>query len=145
MCQRSLFALILTRRQPPTGKSRAELVIYDPFFCDGATVRHLRGLGFETVINRNRDFYKDLRDGDIPAHDVLVTNPPYSGDHKVQAIDFAVEGNHGRPWLFLLPNYCVTKRYYTARGAHLLSVPNHIMTMCYDFTVYRILRFHIPT
>jgi hypothetical protein len=36
------------------GKPEKELVIYDPYYCKGSMVSHLKELGFETVINRNR-------------------------------------------------------------------------------------------
>ncbi|CAD7939810.1 unnamed protein product [Amoebophrya sp. A25] len=34
------------------------------------------------VINEKRDFYADIEKNVIPDYDLLVTNPPYSGDHK---------------------------------------------------------------
>ena len=45
-------------------------------------VHHLQRLGFESVYNRNEDFYAAIEAGHTPEHDVLVTNPPYSGEHK---------------------------------------------------------------
>ena len=41
------------------------------------------GVRRERVLNRNRDFYADIATGQLPQqYDVLLTNPPYSGDHK---------------------------------------------------------------
>lgn len=69
----------------PTGASKALLTCYDPYYCQGRVVRLLASLGFDEsrVLNRMSDFYKDLEQGTVPEHDVLVTNPPFSGDHKV--------------------------------------------------------------
>ena len=39
------------------GVAPEELRIYDPYFCNGAVVRHLTALGFPNVYNRNEDFY----------------------------------------------------------------------------------------
>lgn len=47
-------------------KPVSELVIYDPYWCKGNMVSHLSQLGFSTVINRNRDFYKDIKNKQIP-------------------------------------------------------------------------------
>lgn len=40
------------------GKAPAELVIYDPYYCQGSTVERLASAGFPNVYNRNEDFYK---------------------------------------------------------------------------------------
>ena len=54
--------------------------VYDPYYCDGGVRRRLAALGFREVFNENRDFYADIQSKSVPRHDVLVTNPPYSGD-----------------------------------------------------------------
>mmetsp|Transcript_8151 Transcript_8151/g.13736 ORF Transcript_8151/g.13736 Transcript_8151/m.13736 type:complete len:360 (-) Transcript_8151:16-1095(-) len=69
-------------------KTTAELTVYDPYWCEGSMVSHMRELGYENVINRNRDFYMDIKKKNIPGYDVLVTNPPYSGEHKVNLLKF---------------------------------------------------------
>lgn len=38
------------------GKTRSSLLIYDPYYCNGGVQRKLQSLGFDNVINRNRDF-----------------------------------------------------------------------------------------
>lgn len=48
------------------GKPKSELVVYDPYFCQGQMVRHMHELGFENVINLNRDFYQDILNKAIP-------------------------------------------------------------------------------
>ena len=40
------------------GKTNASLRIYDPYYCEGSVLLHLRALGFGNVYNRNEDFYK---------------------------------------------------------------------------------------
>jgi hypothetical protein len=44
-------------------------------------VKHLEGLGFKTVYNKCEDFYDVIHKKSIPPHDVVITNPPYSGTH----------------------------------------------------------------
>ena len=78
------------------GKPPAELAIYDPYYCDGAVKRHLAAAGFPRVHNENDDFYGVLAAGACPAHDVLVTNPPYSGDHPQRCVEFALGRNKAR-------------------------------------------------
>lgn len=92
------------------GKSKGELLIYDPYYCEGSVIHHLGALGYSSVINRNRDFYADVENGLIPHFDVVVTNPPYSGDHKERCVRFCVES--ARPWLLLMPNYVALKAYF---------------------------------
>jgi len=94
-----------------------ELRIYDPYFCNGAVQRHLAALGFPRVHNRNEDFYEVQAQGRVPPHDVVVTNPPYSGSHPQRLFGF-LEHNR-RPWLALMPNWVCARDYYGAatRGA----------------------------
>ena len=68
------------------------------------------------MINENKDFYAVCQRGEVPEHDVLVTNPPYSADHVERCITFAAKNlyEHGRPYFLLLPSYCVNKPYYTS-------------------------------
>lgn len=60
--------------------------------------------------HRNEDFYKVVENGQQPPHDVLVTNPPYSGDHKKRCLEYCRAS--GKPWFLLIPNYVATKDYY---------------------------------
>ena len=95
-------------------KAPRDLVIYDPYYCAGGTKRSFAALGYERVINENEDFYAVVREGRVPAHDVLVTNPPYSADHVERCLTFAAENleRRGRPYFLLLPSYVVHKPYY---------------------------------
>ncbi|CAM9521565.1 unnamed protein product, partial [Discosporangium mesarthrocarpum] len=92
------------------GRQRKTLRIWDPYFCAGRTPRLLGELGFPSVFHQNEDFYKVIREGRQPKYDVLITNPPYSGDHKRLCLEYCVSS--GKPWLLLIPNYVATKDYY---------------------------------
>lgn len=119
------------------GKSKEELVIYDPYYCKGSMVSHMAGLGYTNVINRNRDFYEDIATKAIPGisaaqnvnwnvisdcdcffivftteFDVMVTNPPYSGEHKQKLLTFLMNRRVKKPFALLLPAYTVTKSYW---------------------------------
>ena len=95
-------------------KDKSSLAIYDPYYCEGSVVDHLRALGFGNVYNRHEDFYRAVDEGRVPEHDVLVSNPPFSGDHMERAVRFAEHGNRGRPWLLLMPNFMCRKPTYRA-------------------------------
>ena len=114
-----LFRVALALRKP-----KEKLRIYDPYFCEGSVAKHLARLGFTSVYNENEDFYAVVREGRVPEHDVLLTNPPYSGDHFRKILEFC--GRSRKPWLLLLPNFVCRKTYYrpslalpleTARGS----------------------------
>ena len=94
------------------GKTPAELKIYDPYFCQGGVKQNLAQAGFPSVYNRREDCYRVWSEGKAPAFDVLVTNPPYSGEHVARLFQFA-EGC-GKPWLMLIPAYCATLPCYTS-------------------------------
>lgn len=91
-------------------RSRSSLRIYDPYYCDGGVKVKLASLGFTNVINENRDFYKDIASHQIPDHDILVTNPPYSGEHMEKLLEFCRKNQ--KPSFLLLPHFVYTKDYY---------------------------------
>ena len=94
------------------GGAKRQTVIYDPFYCDGSIKRRLAALGFPRCVHENRDFYADVAARTVPEHGVLVTNPPYSGDHKARILEFALTANERRPFALLVPAYCVAKAWY---------------------------------
>ena len=100
-----LFRVALALRKP-----KEKLRIYDPYFCEGSVAKHLARLGFTNVYNENEDFYAVIEEGRVPEHDVLLTNPPYSGDHFRKILEFC--GRSRKPWLLLLPNFVCRKTYY---------------------------------
>jgi len=68
--------------------TRSSLIVYDPFYCNGQAKVLLESLGFVNVKHDKRDFYKDVQNNTIPPHHVMVTNPPYSEDHKERIIEY---------------------------------------------------------
>ena len=96
------------------GKSPKDLVIYDPYFCNGAVIRHLAARGFPHVYNKNEDFYRMIEESRNPDYDILVTNPPFSGNHVERMLKFCVDS--GKPFLCLVPNYVYTKPFYSEQN-----------------------------
>lgn len=101
---------ILFRIATALGRTKESLVIYDPYFCEGTMRSHLARLGFTNVYNRDEDCYAVWAAGRTPAFDVLLTNPPFSGDHMLRALRFAA--TCGKPFLLLLPNFVCYKKSY---------------------------------
>eukprot|EP01063_Lacrimia_lanifica_P025687 TRINITY_DN33615_c0_g1_i1.p1 TRINITY_DN33615_c0_g1~~TRINITY_DN33615_c0_g1_i1.p1 ORF type:complete len:258 (+),score=89.10 TRINITY_DN33615_c0_g1_i1:64-837(+) len=87
-----------------------KLRIYDPYYCAGSIKNTWADAGFPKCHNENEDCYQVWAEGRQPGHDVLITNPPFSADHKEKCIRQCVES--GKPWLLLLPGYCATKQYF---------------------------------
>ena len=87
-------------------KTKEELQIYDPYYCNGATIMHLAELGYHNVFNKNVDFYNST----IPAHDVLITNPPYTGDHCEKLFNFLLKNK--KPYFILLPDYFQKRKFF---------------------------------
>ena len=94
---------LLSRLAKKMHKPASDLKIYDPYYCAGAVKRHLGELGFPKVHNEPDDFYQVIAHKKIPTHDVIVTNPPYSGNHFEKLLDFLKE--NGKPFLLLLPQH----------------------------------------
>lgn len=94
------------------GKTREDLRIFDPYYCEGNMKERLNLLGFKNVRNEKQDFYELIRNDAVPEFDVLVTNPPYSGDHMEKLLRFCTGEQCRRPWFLLMPNYVYTKDYY---------------------------------
>ena len=91
-------------------KPPKSLRIWDPYYCAGSVQRHLKAIGFPLVHNVNEDFYKVLASRQLPEHDVVLTNPPYTADHVERFIRFAVE--NGKPWFLLVPDYFAHRPNY---------------------------------
>lgn len=70
----------------------------------------------------------------IPDFDVLVTNPPYSGDHLERCLSFAARC--GKPFALLLPNYVYNKNYYRSAVREDLTRPFYLIPkQRYTYTV----------
>lgn len=72
----------------------------------------MKEIGYENVYNECEDFYEKIKLNQTPNYDVLITNPPYSGNHVEKILRFCVENK--KPWFLLLPNWAYTKEYYLA-------------------------------
>jgi hypothetical protein len=102
----------------PKELPRTSITLYDPYYCQGRTKELLQELGFTSVVHDCRDFYRDIREKQVPHHDFLVTNPPYSESHKEQCLRFAFsqlqprEEEKGRSFGVLLPAYVTLRQYY---------------------------------
>ena len=94
------------------GKSPDTLRIFDPYFCEGNMKERLASIGFPVVHNEKKDFYELIRTNTLPEFDVLVTNPPYSGNHMERLLSFCTSELCRKPWFLLMPNYVYTKDYY---------------------------------
>lgn len=126
------------------GGTQQQLSIYDPYYCNGTVIRHLAELGFPSVYNRREDCYKvwaeyqlqqssqTYSDNDnnniVSSYDILLTNPPYSGDHIERLVQFVTTTNTDRPWFLLLPQWVHKKDYYiraTAATPPFYVIPRH--------------------
>ena len=113
------------------GKDPKDLLIYDPYYCDGGVKRRLAKLGFENCFNENKDFYAEVANDTFPDFDILVTNPPYSGSHVEKLVTFCRA--LGKPALLLMPNYCYMQFYYATEwkdDGHGTQVPSGELDKC---------------
>lgn len=103
------------------GKQKKEATIYDPYYCAGRAATLLTDVFQQRrlqqsirIQHQKRDFYHDIQMKTVPQYDVLVTNPPYSSNHKERCLDYAVQQlkQYGRPYFILMPNYVAMKEYY---------------------------------
>ena len=115
-----------SKKKKKQGSSN-EATIYDPYYCAGRAAALLSEL-FQRHHNNSkqisstsiriqhekRDFYNDIQQNTVPKHDILVTNPPYSTNHKERCLEFAVNQlkQYGRPFFLLMPNYIASKEYF---------------------------------
>jgi len=115
-----LLQKISSRINGTTSSSNSSLRIYDPYYCNGAMVEHMAQVGFPNVYNRKEDCYSIWSSSKCPVFDVLVTNPPYSGDHIAQLMQHVTAKQFGdRPWLLLLPQWVHKKNYYVLATKHI--------------------------
>jgi len=70
----------------------ADKVLWEPFYCTGASGAHLRSLGFD-VIHEDEDFFTTNRG------DIVVSNPPFS--KKKQILQRLRELD--KPFVLILP------------------------------------------
>jgi len=84
-------------------KKPCDLLIYDPYYCAGGMLHNMDKLGYNNVYNKCEDFYDIISKKQVPKHDVIITNPPYSGDHFHKLLSFLQDNN--KPALLLLPEH----------------------------------------
>lgn len=53
-------------------KTSSDVVVYDPYYCQGNMVKYLQELSFTNIINQNRDFYADIKHKRIPSEFVFL-------------------------------------------------------------------------
>lgn len=95
----------------PSGSPQSSLRLWDPYYCQGTVKVHFKKQGFPHCHNRREDFYAVWKTGALPAHDVLVTNPPYSGNHIQRALQFCAE-EIDKPWAMLLPTTVLSRSWW---------------------------------
>jgi hypothetical protein len=117
-------------------KAIDNVILYDPYWCQGQMRALLHSLGLNNVINQNRDFYEDIASNILPVYDVLVTNPPYSGDHKVKLLNFLSSSQHlNRPAALLLPAYTAGKSYWREYISNTTQTISYILPQgSYEYT-----------
>jgi hypothetical protein len=87
-------------------------LIYDPYFCAGSIISNLNNLGYQNVYNKCENFYTKIEKKQIPMHDILITNPPYSSDHVEKLFQFVSTYNKKRSCFLLLPSYFCQRKYF---------------------------------
>ena len=92
-------------------------VIYEAFYGDGTSGRHLRELGFN-VIHESIDFFKNTHLGDL-----IVSNPPFT--KKKEVLETLVKLN--KPFILLMPLATLSREYFRRLfidKAFLLALPH---------------------
>jgi hypothetical protein len=105
------------------------LEIYDPYYCKGAMKDRLCELGFDkdSIHNDPVNCYTAQKNGTVPQFDVLLSNPPFSGDHVKRSVGYAMSCK--RPWALLLPSNVFLRDWFTSlpssTGASLMYLAPH--------------------
>jgi hypothetical protein len=115
----------------PTERKKDFLQLYDPYYCQGTIIKRLASVGFPSTINQDVDFYNTISEAKIPLHDVVLTNPPYSGDHIQRAFSFVTSKKQimmKRPWAMLLPTNVYLRQWYPSSSSS--SSPSNVLYLC---------------
>merc|ERR1719384_564412 len=81
--------------------------------------RHLYECGFKNVYNECEDFYAVMEADNLPDHDVVVTNPPYSEaakggpNHIERLLKWCTR--RSVPYLLNMPEYVASSGFYRRR------------------------------
>ena len=81
-----------------------EKVIWEAFYGDGESGKHLNSLGFN-VIHEPIDFFDDET---LPVYDILISNPPFS---KSKAV-FQRLKELGKPFIIIMPSSKICTSYF---------------------------------
>lgn len=98
--------------------------IYDPFYCNGEIIDRFNDLGFTQVYNKPEDFYAVLKGGRVPNYSVLVSNPPFSGNHIRRLLEFAV--SRPVPYMLLLPSNVFLRPWFNEVMARSVTASKQI-------------------
>jgi hypothetical protein len=105
----------------------SDVRVYDPYYCHGGTKELLSVCGFkkEFIFNDPVNCYSAQREKSVPLHDILLSNPPYSGEHIRRALHYAVSTS--KPWAFLLPSYVFLRPWFQEEigGQNILYLAPH--------------------
>jgi hypothetical protein len=89
-----------------------ELSVYDPYYCRGGIKIHLESFGVDSqrIQNDPIDCYSAQKTRKIKPFDILLSNPPYSGDHIRRCIQYSVKSQ--KPWALLLPSNVMHRTWF---------------------------------
>ena len=69
-------------------------------------------------------FDKDIESKSVPRHDILMTNPPYSGDHVDRLISHVVAAQ--KPFALLIPTYYLGRDVWRRAASQLSPQPFYV-------------------
>lgn len=99
------------------GVKSHELRLWDPYYCTGSVKESYAASGFPLCYNEPEDFYAKIagKEQDLPPHDCICTNPPYSGSHIERALHYVVRRRADGsvvPWAMLLPSHVLARNWW---------------------------------
>mmetsp|Transcript_9157 Transcript_9157/g.17134 ORF Transcript_9157/g.17134 Transcript_9157/m.17134 type:complete len:282 (+) Transcript_9157:88-933(+) len=94
-------------------KDVSRIRVYDPYFCKGTIIKSLVQCGFipSLIFNEDKDCYEEQKRRQVPANDIIITNPPYSGNHIQRALHYAESTR--QVWAMLLPSYVLFRPWFS--------------------------------
>ena len=123
--------------------SRSSIRIYDPYFCAGTMKSRLveLGLSYRNIYNENVDCYEEQKTSMVSPFDVLLTNPPFSGDHIKRCLSYAISSK--KPFAMLIPSNVFLRPWYEtlSKNQNIIYVAPHER---YGFTGPSCETDHVP-
>ena len=76
--------------------------VYDPYYCQGTIISMLTKCGFNknNIHNEDKDCYTVQKTNDVPPNDIIITNPPYSGN-QIKYCSLLSLMHHGTQYIFI--------------------------------------------